>query len=311
MNPWDVIIIGGGPAGLSASLMLGRSRRRVLVLDDARPRNRFARHMHGVLGHEGVPPEDLAARGREEAARYGVEFALDPVARVADGDRDIEVGTASGMRHRARALILATGLDDVLPEVPGLAERWGTTVLHCPYCHGWEVRDRRLGVLLTSRAGVHQAQLARQLSDTVTVFTQGVDLDAAERGRLQARGVTLIDSRVVELSGDATELAGARTADGRTHPLDAVFTAAMLRPRDEMLADLPLARQDDPNGAFLAVDAMHRTSHPRVWATGNVVLPYATVPLSMGDGAMTGGAVNAALVAEDFDRAVADHAQDA
>ena len=138
---WDVIIVGGGAAGLSAALTLGRARRRVLVVDAGEPRNRFASHMHGVLGHEGLDPADLLRRGREEASVYGVAFVSDLVVGIDEGDRGLSVQLAGGETILARAVIVASGMTDELPDVDGLAEHWGTGVLHCPYCHGWEVRD--------------------------------------------------------------------------------------------------------------------------------------------------------------------------
>ncbi|MGO3556113.1 MAG: NAD(P)/FAD-dependent oxidoreductase, partial [Microbacterium gubbeenense] len=170
-QPWDVIIIGGGAAGLSAALMLGRSRRRTLVIDTGSPRNRFASHMHGVLGNEGTSPADLVERGRAEAAGYGVEFLADAVERVDQTDDGVLVKLREGDPLHARALIVASGLVDDLPDIPGLAERWGKSVLHCPYCHGWEVRGQRLAILATSPLGLHHAQLVRQWTDDLTVFT--------------------------------------------------------------------------------------------------------------------------------------------
>ncbi|WP_404430106.1 NAD(P)/FAD-dependent oxidoreductase [Microbacterium lacus] len=307
---WDAIIVGGGPAGLSAALMLGRSRRRVLVIDAGEPRNRFASHMHGVLGHDGTPPGELLARGRAEASVYGVEFVDAHVTSVTTTADSVEVTTASAT-HNARALIVATGITDDLPPVPGLAERWGETVLHCPYCHGWEVRDQRIGVLLTSPMGLHQAELARQLSAQVTVFTSGIaGVDAAARARLAARGVIVIDEPVVEVTGESSAISEVRVgaglgADGRGIPIDALFIAGTPRPHDGFLSQLGLTRIDGPMGELIEVDPLGRTSDPRVWAVGNVVAPFANVPVSMGNGSMTGAAVNATLTAEDFDRAVA------
>ena len=180
---WDAIVAGGGPAGLSAALMLGRARRRVLVIDAGSPRNRFAAHMHGVLGQEGVAPGELLERGRAEAASYGVQFASASVEQVERRPGGLQVTASDGATRFTRALVVATGLRDELPGIPGLAERWGVTVLHCPYCHGWEVRDQHLGVLTTSPTGLHQAELIRQWSDRVTVFTPGLGEMAPETER--------------------------------------------------------------------------------------------------------------------------------
>lgn len=304
----DVIVIGGGAAGLAAALMLGRAQRRVLVVDAGEPRNRFAAHMHGVLGHDGADPAELLRRGRGEVTRYGVEISAGTVQRVEVGERDVTVTLAAGDRLSARALIVATGVSDDLPAVPGLAERWGNSVLHCPYCHGWEVRGRRLGVLTTSPLSLHQAQLVRQWSDDLVVFTAGLGaLSSYEADRLRARGVRLVDEPVVEVLGDGDRLTGVRTADGAVTELDAIFTAGTLVPHDDFLAHLGLDRTDTPMGSFLAVDPTGRTSNDRIWAAGNVTNPGANVPVAISAGTMAGAMANMALVTEDFDDAVAQH----
>ncbi|WP_291280295.1 FAD-dependent oxidoreductase [Galactobacter sp.] len=311
-DQWDVIVVGGGAAGLSAALMLGRARRRVLVIDAGRPRNRFASHMHGVLGHEGVDPTDLLTRGRKELETYDVTLRADHVERVADAEGGVVVHLADGEATRARALVVATGLTDGLPEVPGLAELWGTGVLHCPYCHGWEVRGQRLAVLGTSPISLHQAELIRQWSDRLTFFTAGCDtLSAEQTDRLRARGVELVDTPVAEVLSDGGRLTGVRLASGEEVGLDAVFVASAMSPNDEFLASMELERGESPVGSYIRVDASGRTSHLRIWAIGNVVDPAANVPVSMGAGAATGGAVNMALVTEDFDRAVANGGESA
>ncbi|KLU10529.1 FAD-dependent oxidoreductase [Kocuria sp. SM24M-10] len=303
---WDVMVIGGGAAGLSAALLLGRARRRTLVVDAGSPRNRFAEHMHGVLGMEGVSPAELLERGRAEASAYGVQIVPGAVQRVDPTGTGVEVTLDDGESVQARMVIVATGMTDELPVIPGLAERWGSTVLHCPYCHGWEVADQHLGVLTTSPLGLHQAQLVRQWSDTVTVFTAGLGpLDAAAENRLRSRGIGLVASPVVEILGGSEAVDAVRTADGALIAVDALFTAGAPRPHTAFLDHLGLATTDTPMGRFLAVDGTGRTSNERIWAVGNVTDPVLTVPMSIGAGARTGGAVNAALVTEDFDRSAA------
>lgn len=300
-NDWDAVVIGGGVAGLSAAQMLGRSLRRTLVIDGGMPRNRFAAHMHGVLGHDGAPPTDLLATGRAEARAYGVEFARGDVADLVDeGDR-LRVTRQDGTIDTARAVVIATGVRDDLPAVPGLQEQWGRTVLHCPYCHGWEVAGRRLAVLATSAASIHQVELVRQLSDDVTVFTTG-PLDEQSEVRLTARGIRI----VAESVRDVRELDGAlavTTDDGSERVVDALFTAGSPVLELGFTARLNLARAEGP-GAPLAVDLRGATSHSRIFAAGNAVMPFGNVPLSMGAGSMAGAGVNAMLVAEDFARAV-------
>jgi len=299
-NQWDVIIVGAGPAGLSAALMLGRSRRHVLVIDSDSGRNRFASHMHGVLGHDGKSPAQLRAEGRAEAERYGVRFRSGSVdATSRDGDRvRVETGGATLV---ARALIVATGVRDELPDIPGLAERWGRTVLHCPFCHGWEVRDRRLAVLATSPMSVHQAEMVSGLSERVTFFAAGIAMADEARHRLEARGIRIIDEPIEAVDGSGAEIDGVRLAGGDLIEIDAIFTGGTLVPHDGFVAQLALARSDSPVGSFLAVDPTGRTSDERIWAVGNVVAPMANVPMSMGAGAMTGSAVQGALIGWDLD----------
>lgn len=303
---WDAIVVGGGAAGLSAALTLGRACRRVLVLDAGEPRNRFAAHMHGMLGHDGIDPAELLRQGRKEVAAYDVTIRLEAVIDVADADGGLTVTLAGGGQLHARALVVASGLTDDLPAIPGVAEQWGIGVLHCPYCHGWEVRGQRLGVLGTSPVSLHHAELIRQWSDRLTFFTAGCGpIDPELRARLRSRGVELVDVPVTGLSTVDGRLTGARLADGAEVGLDAVFVAPTLRPHDEFLAALELEQADNPMGSFITVDFAGQTSHPRIWAIGNVVNPGANVPISIGAGSMTGGAVNMALVSEEFDLAAA------
>lgn len=306
---WDTIVVGGGPAGLSAALMLGRARRRVLVIDSGRPRNRAAEHMHGVLGNEGTPPLALLERGRAEAEGYGVRFLAGSVDRLDSGDGGIRVTlaepeAADAPALSARTALVATGVSDELPAIPGLAERWGRSVLHCPYCHGWEVRDRRLGVLTTSPASLHQAELVRQWSDRVTVFTAG--LGEFDPARFRARDVDLVAAPVAAVADNGSGALAVRTEDGTETVVDALFTGGRPVPHDRFLAHLGLARAETPMGAFLAVDPTGRTSDERVWAAGNVATPAANVPMSIGAGAMAGAAINGVLVGEDFAGAVAE-----
>ncbi|GGR40671.1 methyltransferase [Nocardioides luteus] len=282
------------------------------MIDSGLPRNRFAEHMHGVLGHDGTDPAELLRQGREELAAYDVKVRSGRVTRLDETEDGVSVALEDGEQITARTAIVATGLSDDLPDIPGLAERWGTSVLHCPYCHGWEVRDRRIGVLTTSPLSMHQAQLLRQWSDDVVVFTAGLgELSETDEQRLKARGITLVPSPVVEVLGEGDQVTAVRTADGQTTEVGAIFTAGELRPHDDFLSHLGLDRTDTPAGSFLAVDATGKTSSERIWAVGNVSNPMANVPISMSAGTMAGSFVNATLVGEDFDRAVAEQTEQA
>jgi len=295
---YDAVIVGGGTAGLSAAQMLGRARRRVLVVDAAAPRNRFAAHMHGVLGHDGRSPAELLRIGRAEAEAYGVEFLRTTVTSIDDAGGRLSVAYDGGTLS-ARGAVLTTGVVDDLPDVPGLREQWGRGVIHCPYCHGYEVAGRRLGVLATSPASLHQIELVRQWSDDVTAFTAGLgDVDDTVTARLAGRGIRLVDSIVTELRAEDDVVTAVLTADGTAHPIDALFTAPTPRLHLEYAANLDLAISPEP-GEGLRVDMRGATSHPRVFAAGNVATPFGNVPLSMGQGSMAGAGLNAALVMED------------
>lgn len=297
-NSYDVIILGGGAAGLSAALTLARARRRILVLDGGEPRNRFAARMHGVLGQEGTDPLQFVRRGREEVVSLGGEVVTGVVDEVREIPEGIEV-TVAGEVVSARALVLATGASDRLPPVAGLAQRWGIDALHCPYCHGYEAADRRLGVLATTPMGGHLARLVRQWSDRLTLFV--ADPSAApspeELTALRARGVRIagpIDRLVIE----EDRLTGVESG-GAVVGLDALFVTAVPEPLDAPVAALGLARRETPMGSFIETDPTGRTSHPRIWAAGNVTDPAANVPISVGAGALVGAMVNMALVDED------------
>lgn len=304
---WDAIVVGGSAAGLSAAQALGRSLRRTLVIDSGQPRNLFASHMHNVLGHDGRMPSELAAIGKAEAERYGVVFRRGLVTAVRDLGATVEVEFETGERASSRGLVLATGMSDQLPDIDGLAAHWGTGVLHCPYCHGWEVRGRRIGVLATSPMSMHLVKMLRQWSDQIVAFTGGIGpLDAELIERLEARGIELVAEPAVRILSDGQGVSGVLTNTGQEVPLDALFVTSTPRPHDEILEALSLERAAGPMGAVLSVNPTGRTSHPRIWAAGNVVTPSAAIPHAMAAGATAGAALNLALVEEDFDQAMGE-----
>lgn len=307
LRTYDVIVVGAGPAGLSAAVMLGRSLRSVLVLDTGAPRNRFAAQMHGVLGNEGANPLDFLGRARAETEAYGVRFSSAQAATVSETTEGIILTTTDGETLTARNLIAATGVSDDLPAIPGLADGWGSDVLHCPYCHGWEVRGRRLGVLATSPLALHQVQLIRQWSPDLTFFSAAAGpVDDAVARALAARGVVTEPRPVTELiRNDAGSLTGVRVQSGDVVALDAIFTAATLRPNDAYLNDLGLERTESMFGSFIQADDTGKTSNPRIRVAGNIATPAGNVTISMASGTMAGSMVNMDLVTEDFSLAVA------
>jgi thioredoxin reductase len=291
---YDVVVIGGGAAGLSAALVLGRARRRVAVVDGGEPRNAPAAHMHGFLSRDGMPPADLLAAGRKEASVYGVEFVAGHVVAIEPG---FAVALADGSTLQARRLLIATGATDELPAIPGLRERWGKDFLHCPYCHGWEVHDQPLGVLGTSTASVEHAQLIRQWSDDLIFFTHTHGVTEAEREQLEARDIRIVDGQVRGLIVEGDRLRGVMLDDGRTVERAALFLRPEIRSR---LGDLlEQVDCDTDELGFIRVDNVGRTSVSGVWAAGNVANPRAQVITAAGEGSAAAISINADLVEED------------
>lgn len=269
----DVVVVGGGPAGLSAALVLGRARQRTLVVDAGEPRNAPSSHMQGYLTRDGMSPADFLARGREEIARYGVPLVRDRVTDVTrDGDFTVTLGT--GAVVRARRLLVATGLKDELPDVEGVAERFGRDVLHCPFCHGWEVRDEPFGVLASSAMSVHQALMVSQWSKDVTFFLHRVaeaELSDQDLRRLAAAGVTVVPGEVAGLVVEDDRLTGVRLADGTVHARSVLFTGPRPVPRTGLLERLGAELDETPFGAYPVVDPTGLTTVPGVWAAGNAI----------------------------------------
>ena len=299
---YDVVVVGGGAAGLSAALVLGRARRRVAVVDSGAPRNAPAAHMHGYLSRDGMPPADLLAAGREEAAAYGVEFVAGQVVSIEPG---FSITLAEGGHLESRRLLIAAGATDEVPPIPGLWERWGKDFLHCPYCHGWEVRDQPLGVLGTSAASVEHAQLIRQWTDDLIFFTHTHDLTEAEREQLEARDIRIVEGEVCGIVVEDDHLKGVVLGDGRTVERDALFIRPEMRPRVDGLLE-QLGCQTDDLG-FILVDTAGNTSVPGVWAAGNAANPRAQVITAAGEGSAAAISINADLVQEDIRTALHAH----
>jgi len=303
----DVVVVGGGAAGLSAALVLGRARRRVTVVDAGAPRNAPATHMQGYLSRDGMPPKDLLAAGRAEIAQYGVGLVEDEVVGVegdvTGSDAAFSVRQAGGPVVQARRVLFATGARDELPDIAGVRERWGRDVLHCPYCHGWEVRDQPLGVLGTHPAAVQHALLVRQWSADVVFFAHDYHLSPAERAQLDARDVRVVAGQIDRLVVEADRLAGVELADGDLVARNAVFIRPGLVPRpDGLLKGLGCAVDE---AGFAVVDGAGQTSVAGVWAAGNAADPRAQVITAAGAGSAAAIAINADLVREDVERAVA------
>ena len=306
MNSYDIVIIGGGAAGLSAALVLTRARRRVLVVDSGAPRNAPAAHLHGYLSRDGMPPGDLLAAGREEVRGYGGTITSGAVSAVVrSSPTEFLVLLADGERVSARRLLVATGLRDELPDIPGLRDRWAQDVLHCPYCHGWEVRDQPLGVLWTGPETVRYAQIVRQWTDDLILFVPADTLTEEQRSQLAARSIGVVEGVVNEIVVEDDHLTGVRV-DDRVIPRTAVFVPPRFVPNNDLLAGLGVDL-DEPGWAVTGANGV--TSVPGVWVAGNVANPRAQLITAAGEGSAAAIAINADLVDEDVADAVIHAAQ--
>jgi thioredoxin reductase len=304
-SQYDVLVIGGGAAGLSAALVLSRARRRVFVVDGGAPRNAPANHMHGYLSRDGIRPAELLAAGRYEVTNYGgaiVEGSVTDL--VPEADCGFWALLADGPRIPARRVLVTTGLRDELPDVPGLRDRWARDVLHCPYCHGHEVRDRPLGVIGGTAGAVRYAHIVRQWTHDLVYFTPPDILTATERTQLLARAISVIEGSIEALViDDADHLRGVQMRDGCVIPRDALFVPPRSVANDMLLVGLGC---DVDAEGWVTVDNTGRTSVGGVWAAGNVVDPRAQVITAAGAGSAAAIALNADLVEEDVRNAVLD-----
>jgi thioredoxin reductase len=308
----DVVVIGGGAAGLNGALILARSRRSVVVIDSGSPRNAPAEAVHGFIVFDGTPPSEILRRGREQVRQYGGRVvhgevvSAEPAAPSAGGDLRFTVTLADGRSITARRILVATGLTDVLPQVPGLAEHWGHSVVHCPYCHGWEVRDQPIGILATGPGSIGHALLFRQLTEDLTYFTHGADLDADSRARFAARGIRVIDTPITEIVNDeGGDLAGVRLADGQVVTRRVLAVGTTMHARTHGLEGLNLPMQDLPNKARGFASGLAGTTQvPGVWVAGNATDPVAQVGASAAAGALAAADINRMLAIADTDAAL-------
>lgn len=307
---YDVAVIGGGPAGLSAALMLGRARRSALVIDSGVPRNAPAAHMHGFPSQDGTAPAEFLASTKEQLSTYDVSTTtghVEAVQQTADGFDLVLVG---GEGFRARRVLACTSIVDEIPDIPGLRSHWGRDAVHCPYCHGWEIRDQRIGVLASVPMSIHQALLFRQWSDQITLLMHTQDEPTAEQTEdLAARGIRIVTGEVTRVEGTDGRLAGVQLASGERIDLDALAVAPLSVPRADFLR--PLGIEPRPHlsgmGEHVPADETGRTSVEGVWVAGNITNPALNVLGSANAGANAAGAINADLIAEETANALRAH----
>ncbi|MBZ9976090.1 NAD(P)/FAD-dependent oxidoreductase [Mesorhizobium sp. BR-1-1-10] len=295
---YDLAVIGGSFAGLSAAMQAARARRTVLVIDAGQPRNRFAAHSHGFLGQDGRTPGAILDDARRQLLAYPTARLVTARAdkAIANSSSDFEITTDGGETFGAARLVLATGVRDILPEVPGLAQQWGRTVLHCPYCHGYEVSTGPLGVLATGPMSMHQAQLISDWGD-VTLFGNGlIKPDADEMHALESRNVRFEPATVNELSDDGSGGLVVHLVDGRKAGVKAIFTA----PRNTMAS--PLAEQlgcglkDGLLGPMISVDDRQQTTVPGVYAAGDAARAMHNIAFAVSGGTFAGVCAHQSLV---------------
>lgn len=319
---YDVVIVGGGAAGLNAAQMLGRARRSVMVIDGGEPRNAPAEAVHGFLSRDGISPAALLKAGRAEVESYGGQVLDGQVTAVERTDRDsaesgafkvrLQDGTGQESTVHGRRLLITTGLVDGLPDIPGIADLWGKDVLHCPYCHGWEVRDREIGILGTGPMAVFQALLFRQWSSNITLFLNGsIEPDEAELEQLAAQNITVVHGAVERLQLEQGRLSGLQLATGGVVSIDALAVAPVFTARTQYFSGLGLRIQQHPSGMgeYVETDADGATGVPGVWAAGNVADLRAQVLSSAAAGAAAAVAINSDLMAEELQAAVAAYRQ--
>lgn len=294
----DVVIVGGSFAGLTAALQLGRALRRVTVLDTGLPRNRYAAHAHGVFGHDGASPADLLATARRQLAPYAsvrlVKARADSVSGRAD---DFAILTDDGETLRARRLILSYGIVDQFPALPGFAESWGKSVVHCPYCHGYEIAGQRWGQIYFSPMSLHGTTLYGDWTDKLTLFSDGHDIPADERQRLAARGVSFVDGKVTAIEQVDGQVRAVITDGAVRTELDALFAHPRIRPSAGLHEQLGLETVETPFGIAVKVGERQATSRDGVFAAGDLVSPMHSITIATYTGAMAGVAAQQSMLA--------------
>jgi len=289
----DVIVIGGSYAGLSAALQLARARRRVLVIDAGLPRNRFAQTSHGFLTHDGTPPGEIAARGREQLLAYPtVEWMDGEVISAEKTNSGFSITLADGKHHDARRLVLALGVADELPTIRGLAERWGSSVFHCPYCHGYELNQGKIGVIATSPMSMHHALMLPDWGPTTFFLNGAFTPDSEQTSKLLARRITIESEAIAKITGQPADV---ELQDGRVIELAGLFVATRTLSSSPLASQLGCALEEGPMGPFIQTNVFKETSVLGVFACGDVARPAGSVAFSVADGAMAGAATHQSL----------------
>jgi thioredoxin reductase len=293
LQPFDVIVVGGSYAGLSAALQLARARQRVLIIDAGQRRNRFAETSHGFLGQDGRSPDTIAADARAQLLAYpNVTWLEGTATHAAKEEENFAVAVGASRTYRGTRLVLATGVVDELPPVDGLRGRWGRSVFHCPYCHGYELNQGRIGVLAIGEMSLHHALMLPDWGQTTFFTNHAFEPDQQQLAALSARGVTIEAARVVRIVDTATLILD----DDRAVPVDGIFTVSRIQMASPLAEQLGCSFEDSPIGPFIRTDATKETSVPGVFACGDAARMAGNVAIAVGDGAMAGAAAHRSLM---------------
>ena len=285
----DVLIIGGSFAGLAAALQLGRARRKVTVLDTGLPRNRFAAHSHGLLGHDHKSPLDILATARQQLARYPTVKLVDARADAISGAiDDFSVLTNDGESRKARRILLSYGVADQMPAIPGFAQSWGKSIVPCPYCDGFEVAGQHWGLVWSSPHSQHAVMLFHDWTDHLTVFADGHDISPEIRTDLLRRNVEVVDGKLIEIAQQNGQIGTVNLDTGRNVAVNVLFAHPRNKPSASLHESLGLETIEGPMGQVLKVDDRRETSMPGIYAAGDLANPMASVTLATSNGAMAG-----------------------
>lgn len=296
---FDAIIVGGSYAGLSAAMALGRSLRDVLIIDGGKPCNRQTPHAHNLIAHDGNTPSEIAAKAREQVLAYPtVHWLNDWVTEVKGLDPNFSVTTSSAQTFHAKKILLATGVKDIMPDLKGFSESWGISVLHCPYCHGYEVRQTALGVLANGEMGYEMSKLISQWSKTVTLFTNGkATLTDDQRKILEQHHIPVIEKEISELVHEKGYLSQLLFKDGTTHPLHALFAKIPAIQHSDMAVQLGCTMTDT---GHIAIDALQKTNVKGIYAAGDCTTMFRSLSAAIASGGLAGAMMNRELIDNSF-----------
>lgn len=291
------IVVGGSFAGLSAALQLARARRRVLVIDDGKRRNRFASSSHGFLAQDGASPAEIVREARSQLLAYPtVEFADGRADEATRGGGGFEITMSNGQSYKSETLVLATGVRDILPDVPGLTDLWGRKAFHCPYCHGYELGSGPIAVLASGQVSMHHALMLPDWGSTSFLLNDTFEPDAGERAALDRRGVEVLAGSIAEVADGPGDAITVKFRDAPDRTYAGVFVAPRLELASPLAEKLGCTLDEHPTGVSIRTDAMKATSVPGVFACGDAARMAGNVALAVGDGAIAGAAAHRLLM---------------